>query len=72
MSNGKYETAIEELEELKKDHYLEVNQATVGVCYKELGQYDEALKFLITDSEGYGLGLVRPKVELSCCYIMKG
>ena len=42
-----------------------------GVCYKELGKYDEALKILLTDTEG-GVGWSLSKVHISCCYILKG
>ena len=42
-----------------------------GVCYKELGQYDKALKILLIDTEG-GEGWSLSKVHISCCYILKG
>ena len=36
-----------------------------GICYKELGLYDEALEIFLIDPNGF------KRVQIACCYILK-
>ena len=71
MKNGQFVQAINQMEDLAKVCKTGGFQSITGVCYKEIGQYDEALKYLLVDPEGAGFSSPN-KVEIACCFILKG
>ena len=66
---GQYEKALKQIDEDDKNLGKEAFHTWKGVCLKELGQYDKALNYLFIDPEER---VMSSKVEISCCYILKG